>query len=331
MCVFLSAREKTSNFKINSDGFDGDEKYRIYGSTETHSSIDKAIRIAGMGDKNLVKVEVDEKLAMKPEKLEHAIKEDIRSGKKPLCVVATIGTTGTLAIDPLKEIATITQKYGIWLHVDAAYAGSAMILPGYRWMADGLEYADSYVFNPHKWLFTNFDVSAYYVKDKDILIRTFSILPEYLKTKVDQKVNNYRDWGIQLGRRFRALKVWFVLRNFGITELQNRIQKHIDLVQELARDIKKEPDFELVMENPLNMICFRFHPGNLNNENKLNSLNERILQKINATGQTFLTHTRIGDTFVIRLVAGQTNLEKEHLQEVWQLIRKSSYDLLKDE
>jgi aromatic-L-amino-acid decarboxylase len=331
LCAFLSAREMTSNFKINSEGFSGNEKYRIYCSTETHSSIDKAIRIAGMGDKNLVKVEVDEKLAMKPDILEKAIREDINSGMKPLCVVATIGTTGTMAIDPLSKIAEITQKYGIWLHVDAAYAGSAMILPEYRWMADGLEHADSYVFNPHKWLFTNFDLSAYYVKDKDVLIRTFSIMPEYLKTKVDQKVNNYRDWGIQLGRRFRALKLWFVLRNFGVEELQGRIQKHIDMVQELAIDIKKDPDFELIVENPLNMLCFRFHPGNINDESTLNSMNEKILQNINASGQTFLTHTRIRGTYVIRLVAGQTYLEKEHLQEVWQLIRKTCYDILKNE
>jgi aromatic-L-amino-acid decarboxylase len=331
LCAFLSAREMTSNFKINSDGFSGSEKYRIYCSTETHSSIDKAIRIAGMGNKNLVKVEVDDKLAMKPENLENAIKEDINSGKKPLCIVATIGTTSNLAIDPLSKIAEITQKYGIWLHVDAAYAGSAMILPEYRWMADGLEHADSYVFNPHKWLFTNFDLSAYYVKDKDVLIRTFSIMPEYLKTRVDQKVNNYRDWGIQLGRRFRALKLWFVLRNFGIKELKTRIKKHIEMVQELATDIKKDPDFELVVENPLNMVCFRFNPGIINEENALNSMNERILHNINATGQTFLTHTRIRGIYVIRLVAGQTYLEKEHLREVWQLIRKISYDILKDE
>ncbi len=331
LCAFLSAREKASNFKVNSDGFSGVEKFRIYCSTETHSSIDKAIRIAGMGDKNLVKVEVDEKLALKPEILEKAIIEDINSGKKPLCVVATIGTTGTMAIDPLSKIAKITQKHGIWLHVDAAYAGSAMVLPEFRWMIDGLELADSYVFNPHKWLFTNFDLSAYYVKDKDVLIRTFSIMPEYLKTQVDQKVNNYRDWGIQLGRRFRALKLWFVLRNFGLEELKNRIKKHIDMVQELAMDIKNEPDFELVLENPLNMVCFRFHPGSIKDENILNNMNEKILQKINTTGKTFLTHTRIRETYVIRLVAGQTYLEKEHLQEIWQLIRKTCYDILKNE
>jgi len=331
LCAFLSAREKASNFKINKEGFNGNENFRIYCSTETHSSIDKAIRIAGMGDKNLVKIEVDEKLAMKPEILRNTIEEDIKSGKKPLCVVATIGTTGSLAIDPLKKLTEITQEHKIWLHVDAAYAGSAMILPDYRWMIDGLEYADSYVFNPHKWLFTNFDLSAYYVKDKEVLIKTFSIMPEYLKTQVDQKVNNYKDWGIQLGRRFRALKIWFVLRNFGKAELEMRIKKHIDMVQELATHIKKDPEFELIVENPLNMICFRFHPDCINDETTLDTMNERILHEINASGETFLTHTRINGAFVIRLVAGQTYLEKEHLQDVWKLIKETCYKTYKGE
>ncbi len=331
LCAFLSAREKASGYEINKKGFNGDENYRIYCSTETHSSIDKAIRIAGLGDQNLVKVEVDEKLAMNPDTLNEVITKDIKAGKKPLCVVATIGTTGTMAIDPLRKIAEITQKYKIWLHVDAAYAGSAMILPEYRWMIEGLEHADSYVFNPHKWLFTNFDLSAYYVKDKDALIRTFSIMPEYLKTQVDQKVNNYRDWGIQLGRRFRALKLWFVLRNFGAEELKNRIKKHIDMVQDLIIEIKNDPEFELMTENPLNMICFRFHPVSIKDETTLNDMNEKILQKINATGETFLTHTRINDAYVIRLVAGQTYLEQKHLRDVWNLIRESCYNIYQNE
>ena len=331
LCAFLSAREKASGYEINKKGFKGNENYRIYASTETHSSIDKATRIAGLGDRNLVKIEVDDKLALKPDILEKTIKEDISSGKNPLCVVATIGTTGTMAIDPLGKIAEITQKYDIWLHVDAAYAGSAMVLPEYRWMIEGLEHADSYVFNPHKWLFTNFDLSAYYVKDKDALIRTFSIMPEYLKTQVDQKVNNYRDWGIQLGRRFRALKLWFVLRNFGTEELRGRIKKHINMVQELTLEIKNDPDFELMTENPLNMICFRFHPGKIKDETALNDLNEKILQNINSTGETFLTHTRINGVYVIRLVAGQTYVEKEHLQDVWKLVRTTCFEMYKNE
>jgi aromatic-L-amino-acid decarboxylase len=331
LCAFLSAREKSSNFRINKQGFKGDENYRIYCSTETHSSIDKATRIAGFGDRNLVKIGVDKNLALHPEILDKAIREDLQSGRKPLCVVATIGTTGTMAIDPLKPIADICQKYNIWLHVDAAYAGSAMVLPDYRWMIEGLEQADSYVFNPHKWLFTNFDFSAYYVKDKDTLIRTFSIMPEYLKTNIDQKVNNYRDWGIQLGRRFRALKIWFVLRNFGITEIKNRIRKHINMVQELSFEINNEPDFEIMAENPLNMVCFRFHPKDIHDDASLNVLNQNIVQELNDTGETFITHTKVNGAYVIRLVAGQTYIEKVHLDTVWNLIKHTCYKIYGNE
>jgi aromatic-L-amino-acid decarboxylase len=331
LCAVLTAREKVSNFRINKNGFKGHENFRIYSSSETHSSIDKAIRIAGLGDGNLVKVEVDENLSLIPELLENAIKTDLKSGKVPLCIVATIGTTGTLAIDPLKEMARISQEYNIWLHVDAAYAGSAMALPEYRWMMEGIEHADSYVFNPHKWLFTNFDLSAYYVKDKEALIRTFSIMPEYLKTKVDEKVNNYRDWGIQLGRRFRALKIWFVLRNFGTEEIRKRLRKHINMVRELSAVIKNDPDFEIMVENPLNMLCFRFHPADIQEEKELNQLNQNILHQINDSGETFLTHTRIGGAFAIRLVAGQTYLEQNHLDSAWELIKKTCYKTYRNE
>jgi aromatic-L-amino-acid decarboxylase len=320
LCALISAREKASHFNINGKGFQGDENFRIYCSTETHSSIDKAVRIAGFGDENLIKIGVDKNLALRPELLEEAVKNDRQQGRKPLVVVATIGTTGTMAIDPLKQIASICQQYDIWLHVDAAYAGSAMVLPEYRWMIGGLEYADSYVFNPHKWLFTNFDCSAYFVKDRDALIRTFAIMPEYLKTGMDDRANNYRDWGIQLGRRFRALKLWFVLRNFGAEEIRKRIKTHIEMARELTSIIENDPDFELMAVNPLNMICFRFHPGDLNDEERLNRLNQEIIRQVNASGKTYLTHTRIKDAFVIRLVPGQTYLEKKHLETSWDLI-----------
>jgi len=331
LCAILTAREKASKFSINKKGFQGNENYRIYCSTETHSSIDKAIRIAGLGDVNLIKINVDENLALIPEMLEKAIEKDLRENKVPLCIVATIGTTGTLAIDPLKEMAGISQKYNIWLHVDAAYAGSAMALPEYRWMINGIEHANSYVFNPHKWLFTNFDLSAYYVKDKEALIRTFAIMPEYLKTKVDKKVNNYRDWGIQLGRRFRALKLWFVLRNFGTAEIQNRLRKHIKMIQDISDEIDHNPDFEMMVKNPLNMLCFRFHPHKIQDNETLNTLNQKILNQINDTGETFLTHTKIKDQFVIRLVAGQTYLEKKHLDSVWDLIKRICYKVYNNE
>ncbi|HEM49409.1 MAG TPA: aspartate aminotransferase family protein, partial [Caldithrix sp.] len=238
----------------------------------------------------------------------------------PLCVVATLGTTGTTGIDPLKVIAEICQKYKIWLHVDAALAGSALILPEYRWMAEGLDMADSFVFNPHKWLFTNFDCSAYFVKDKDALINTFTILPEYLKTKTTGKVNDYRDWGIALGRRFRALKLWFVIRDFGVQGLQERLRYHIQLAEELERKMKEHPEFELMTRRNINLVCFRYHPKNIGAEYELDQLNESILHKLNATGKIYLTHTRIKNHYVIRLIIGQTYVTREHVEKAWQLI-----------
>ena len=226
LVALLTAREKASGFSINEEGFTGDRTYRVYCSTEAHSSIEKAVKMAGFGRKNLVKVEVDESLAIQPEKLKDAVLRDLERGYYPLCVVAALGTTGTVAIDPLKPLAGICSEHGIWLHVDAAYAGTALVLPEQRWMTEGVEGVDSFVFNPHKWMFTNFDCSAYYVRDTEALIRTFEILPEYLKTGTRGKVNDYRDWGIQLGRRFRALKLWFVIRDYGVEGIRRKITLH---------------------------------------------------------------------------------------------------------
>jgi len=323
LCALLSARERASGFTINQEGFENHKNFRLYCSTETHSSIDKAVRIAGFGQNNLVKIPVNEKLAIIPDKLDDAIRQDIYDGNKPVAVIASIGTTGTMAIDPLKEVSEICQRYDLWLHVDAAFAGSATILPECRWMIDGLENADSYVFNPHKWLFTNFDLSAYYVKDKKTLIRTFAILPEYLKTTVDQRVNNYRDWGIQLGRRFRALKLWFVLRNFGLDGIRERIRKHNQNISELVDRLASSPEIEILAPTYLNMVCFRFNTGNIP-EDKLNEINERILQRVNDTGKVFLTHTRINGKFTIRLVSGQTYVEKRHIEQAWELLQQSA-------
>ena len=320
LCAMLSAREKYSNFDINKSGFTGNEKFRIYGSSETHSSIDKGVKIAGFGLDNLVKVQVDENQAMQPDTLKSAIKNDIKNGYKPLCVIATLGTTGTTAIDPIKQIGVICKEFNLWLHVDAAFAGSALILPEYQWMANGLDMADSFVFNPHKWLFTNFDCSAYFIKDKNILINTFTILPEYLKTKTTGKVNDYRDWGIALGRRFRALKLWFVIRDFGVQGLQERLRYHIQLAKNLEEKIKTHKDFELMTKRNINMLCFRYHPKNISIEKKLNQLNEQLLHSLNQTGKIFLTHTKINDRYTLRLVIGQTNVTESNVNKAWQLI-----------
>ena len=228
LCSMLTAREKFTDFNVNETGFPENVKFTLYCSSETHSSIEKGVKIAGFGRKSLRKIPVDDNFAVIPEKFEEAVKTDIKNGFKPLCFIATVGTTGSTAVDPLRVIGEICKKYNIWLHVDAAHAGTAMLLPENRWMIDGIEYADTYVFNPHKWMFTNFDCSAYFVKDKEALIRTFEIMPEYLKTPEDKRVNNYRDWGIQLGRRFRALKLWFVIRTYGVKGLQENVKNHIN-------------------------------------------------------------------------------------------------------
>ena len=231
LSAMLTAREKHTNFAINKSGFSVSYRFRVYCSRESHSSIEKSAKIIGIGSDNVVKIDVDNKFSLQVDALEKEIILDISRGYTPLCVVAAIGTTGSLAIDPLDEISKICVKYNIWLHVDAAYAGSALFLDEYRWMIKGIEGVDSFVFNPHKWLFTNFDCSAFFVRDKKLLIDTFAMLPEYLKTDVDGQVNNYCDWGVPLGRRFRSLKLWFVLRSFGIEGIQKKLKEHIRLTK----------------------------------------------------------------------------------------------------
>lgn len=328
LCALLMARERITDFEVNETGFPSDEKFTIYCSSETHSSIEKDVKIAGFGRQNLRKIPVDDTFAMQPEALEKAIQEDLESGNKPTAVVATIGTTGSTAIDPLKEIGEICARYDIFLHVDAAYAGTALLLPEMRWMNEGVAYADSFVFNPHKWMFTNFDCSVFYVQDEALLVRTFEIMPEYLKTPEDQRVKNYRDWGIPLGRRFRALKLWFVMRSFGIEGLQEKIKYHIELAQNLKKEIEHHDHFELLAPVSLNTICFRFHPDYIDDEEKLNELNEELLQKIQESGNLFLTHTKLNGRYTIRIVLGNTQLEKRHVDEAWDLIKEKAFQLV---
>ncbi|MGM0545734.1 MAG: pyridoxal phosphate-dependent decarboxylase family protein, partial [Bacteroidota bacterium] len=328
LCALLMAREQSTDFEINESGFPGDETYTVYCSSETHSSIEKDVKIAGFGRQNLRKIPVDDEFAMDPRALEQAIRRDLENGCKPTAVVATIGTTGSTAIDPLKEIGEICTRYDIFLHVDAAYAGTALLLPDMRWMNEGIEHADSFVFNPHKWMFTNFDCSAFYVQDEALLVRTFEIMPEYLKTPEDQRVKNYRDWGIPLGRRFRALKLWFVLRSFGIEGLQEKIRQHIQFGQDLKKQIKDHKHFELLAPVPLNTICFRFHPDYIDDEKKLNELNEKLLNQLQESGKLFITHTKLNGKYTLRIVLGNTNLEQRHVDKAWKLIKEFSGDLI---
>ena len=323
LAAILTAREKATDFKINEVGFSAFPPMRVYCSTQTHSSIDKAVKIAGIGHNNLVKIDVDEDFQMLPDKLDKAIEQDGKNGFLPLCVVATLGTTSTTSIDPLGQIAGVCQKHGVWLHVDAAYAGNALILPEYQWMIRGLENADSFVFNPHKWLFTNFDCSAYFVKDKETLVKTFRLVPEYLKSDLDKQVNNYSDWGIQLGRRFRALKLWFVIRSFGVEGMQKIIRDHIEFGKLFEQFIVEDPNFELLAPRTLNLVCFRYNPGNINGE-KLDALNKALLGNINKTGKMYISHTVLNGKYSLRFIPGQTYVEERHIRNAWKVILKET-------
>jgi aromatic-L-amino-acid decarboxylase len=242
--------------------------------------------------------------------------------------VAAFGTTGSTAVDPLEWIGTFCSQQGIWLHVDAAYAGTALVLPGKRDLIKGIEMADTFVFNPHKWMFTNFDCSAYFVKDKEALIRTFEILPEYLKTKEGDRVNNYRDWGIQLGRRFRALKLWFVIRTYGTSGIREKVRQHIQWAQELAGEIKTSDEFELLAPVPFATICFRFKPRGVTDTETLNRLNARLMETLNESGKLYLTHTKLNGNYTLRLVIGQTNMEKRHVERAWEQIVRTAKHII---
>ena len=327
LAAILSARERASGFTINDQGFTSKEKFRIYCSTETHSSIDKAVKIAGLGKTNLKKIGVDKHFSLNPDALEQAIVQDMSNGYNPMCVIATIGTTSSTAIDPIEKIAAICNKYNIWLHIDGAYGGTALLLPEYQWVIKGIENANSFVFNPHKWMFTNFDCSAFFVKDKEPLLRTFEILPEYLKTSTRGKVNDYRDWGVQLGRRFRALKLWFVIRNFGVEGLQEKIRLHIELGKYFAQRVEKHSEFEILAPVPFSVVCFRFIPEGLNDEDRINALNEMLLKELNKSGKIYLTHTRLGGKYTLRMVIGQTNVTKLHVDAAWELICETAKGL----
>lgn len=324
LAALLTAREKATGFRINEQGFSNRDKLRVYCSTETHSSIEKAVKIAGIGRNNLVKVVVDTNFAMQPSALRDAIENDLQAGFQPLCVIATIGTTGSTAVDPVREIGEICQKHNIWFHVDAAYAGTALLLPEMRHFAGGLELADSYVFNPHKWMFTNFDCSAYFVRDPEMLIRTFEILPEYLKTTTRGNVNDYRDWGVALGRRFRALKLWFVIRSFGIDGIRQKVRLHLQLAQWLANEINQHNDFELLAPVHFSLVCFRYLPPSIKDESQINEVNEQLLHSLNSSGKLYMTHTKLHGKYTLRMVVAQTNVEKHHVQNAWKLIRETA-------
>jgi aromatic-L-amino-acid decarboxylase len=323
LAAIITAREKVSSFAVNSEGAGSTGRLRVYCSGQAHSSVDKAVKICGIGINNLVKIGVRDDFSMDPALLQKAIDEDRGNGFIPCCVVATIGTTGTTAVDPLRAIGEICSKYDIWLHVDAAMAGTALILPEFRWMIDGKEYVDSLLFNPHKWMFTNFDCTAFFIKDAAALIKTFEILPEYLKTRTRGIVNDYRDWGIPLGRRFRALKLWSVIRSYGTQGLQKKIREHIGFAGRLKDMILGEPDFEILAPVVINVVCFRYSPEG-RKEEELNSLNEQLNHQINDSGRIYLSHTMINGIYALRMVTGHTNVTFGHVEKAWEFIMESA-------
>ena len=323
----ITAREVATGFRSNEDGVP--PNLRVYCSKETHSSIEKGVAVCGIGTKNLVKIGVDQQMRMDPTELETRIHEDLEAGLRPCAVVAAIGTTGTVAVDPLEEIAAICKKYGIWLHVDAAYAGTALLLPEYRWMIKGIEQADSFVFNPHKWMFTNFDCSVYLVKNAELLIKTFEILPEYLKTKTRGAVNDYRDWGVPLGRRFRALKLWFVIRSFGLEGIREKLRSHIQMNNNFSLALEQIDSMHLPLKPFLNFTCFRLQAEGVETPDALNRLNEAFLEEINKGGKLFLTHTKIDGLYTLRMLIGQTYVEEGDVERALDLIREAAVKTLK--
>jgi aromatic-L-amino-acid decarboxylase len=302
-------------------GVDG--RFTVYTSTQGHSSIEKAARIAGIGDSNVRAVAVDPAtLAMDPAALRTALAADIADGRRPAVVVATIGTTSTTAVDPLPAIGAICREYGVWLHVDAAYAGAAAVCPELRWTHDGLEYADSYCFDPHKWLLTGFDCDAFWVADRGALVEALTVMPDYLRNAATESgaVIDYRDWQVPLGRRFRALKLWFVLRWYGAAGLRAHVRSGVDLAARFAARVAADPRFEVVAPYPFSLVCFRLRAGD--------AATEAVLARVNATGRVYLTHTRVRGDYTIRLAVGAPRTGPEHVDEAWRLIDEAAASIL---
>ena len=313
LCALLAARERASKRRTNRVGIQG--TMVAYTSSQAHSSVEKAVKIAGIGAENLRLIDVDEAFAMQPEALARQIAADRDQGLTPFFVCATVGTTSSNAMDPLPAIGHICRKEDLWLHVDAAMSGSAALSPEYRFIHDGVEHADSYCFNPHKWMFTTFDCDCFYVKSRKDLIDTLSILPEYLRNEATESgaVIDYRDWHIPLGRRFRALKLWFVIRHYGTRGLRHHVSRHIELARLFASWVEADERFELAAPAPLNLVCFRHLGGD--------AVNEALMNRLNESGKLYLTHTKLDGRFALRMAIGQTMTEERHVRNAWKRIQ----------
>ena len=319
LCALLAARERITNYTSNRKGCSG--RLVAYTSTQAHSSIEKAAMVSGIGIDNLRLVEVDDKFAMRPEALARQVEADRSSGLVPFFVSATVGTTSSNALDPLAEVGAICRTNNLWFHVDAAMSGTAALCREFRYIHNGLELADSYTFNPHKWMFTNFDCNCFYVANRRSLIDTLSILPEYLRNQATEsgEVFDYRDWHIPLGRRFRSLKLWFVIRCYGVEGLRFHVRRHIALAQQFVKWVGDDERFEVAAPAPLNLVCFRHRGGD--------KATEELMNRLNRSGDLYLTHTRLAGRFTLRLCVGQTNTEQRHVERAWRRIQEEAEKL----
>jgi aromatic-L-amino-acid/L-tryptophan decarboxylase len=329
MHAIAAAREGVER-RIREDGMSGRPDLpllRVYVSEHSHSSIEKAVITLGLGQRGMRKIPTDEAFRIDPKALASAIAEDKSNGYLPFCVVATVGTTSTSSIDPVPELVTICEEHAMWLHVDAAYAGSAAVVPELRHILAGCERADSLVVNPHKWLFTPFDLSVLYTRHMELLARAFSLVPEYLRTPEQEKVRSGSDYGIQLGRRFRALKLWMVIRYFGHEGLAARIREHCRLAKLFASWVEESPDWELLAPTPLALVCFRACPKREGETEeirakRLDALNEAIMHGVNATGKALFSHTKLNDKLTLRLSIGNIRTTERHVRHVWELMNE---------
>ena len=326
----MAAAREGVEMRIREEGMSGRPDLpllRVYVSEQSHSSIEKGVITLGLGQRGLRKIPTDAEFRMDIGELARAIEEDKRNGFIPFCVVATVGTTSTSSIDPVSDIIPIGEKHAMWLHVDAAYAGSAAVVPELRHILKGCERADSVAVNPHKWLFTPFDLSVLYCRHMDLLRRAFSLVPEYLRTPEQEKVRSGSDYGIQLGRRFRALKLWMIIRYFGHEGLAARIREHCRLAKLFAQWVEESPGWELMAPVPLSLVCFRACPqmegdNDETREKRLDVLNEAIMHGVNATGKALLSHTKLKDKLTLRLSIGNIRTTERHIHEVWNLLNE---------
>jgi aromatic-L-amino-acid decarboxylase len=325
LLAIAAARQAIPGLEVRTQGLTGRSdipRLRAYVSDQTHSSVEKGAITLGIGQENVIKIPSDADFRMSPAALEQTIEADLQAGFKPFFICGTVGTTSTTSVDPLPALAQIAARNNIWFHVDAAYGGAAAILPEKRAVLAGAEQADSLVINPHKWLFTQVHCSAFYIRKPEILKQAFSLVPAYLRSaEADaEQVRDYMDYGVQLGKRFRALKLWFVIRAYGRRGLEDRIREHIRLAAEFAAWVDQSPDFERLAPTPFSTICFRAHPTAIDDEQTLTALNESLLDAVNASGEVFLSATRLRGMYTLRLAIGNLRSDARHVARAWELL-----------